>query len=69
SVMDMSFANQALGSAYIVKEHKNLENQVYRMPEEIDKEIAALKLKAMGIEIDVLTAQQDKYLNSWESED
>lgn len=69
SVMDMSFANQALGAAYIVKEHKNLENKVYKMPEEIDKEIAALKLAAMGIEIDVLTAQQEKYMNSWETED
>ena len=69
SVMDMSFANQALGSAFIVKEHKNLENKVYKMPEEIDKQIAALKLKAMGIEIDVLTAQQEKYMNSWETED
>ena len=69
SVMDMSFANQALGAAYIVKEHKNLENKVYAMPSEIDKEIAALKLAAMGIQIDVLSAQQEKYLTSWQSED
>ena len=68
SVMDMSFANQALGARFIVQEHKNLENKVYVMPAEIDEEIAALKLKAMGIEIDVLTAEQDKYLNSWDSE-
>jgi adenosylhomocysteinase len=69
SVMDMSFANQALGAAYIVREHKNLENKVYRMPEEIDRNIAALKLEAMGVEIDTLTAQQEKYLVSWQSED
>lgn len=69
SVMDMSFANQALAADYIVREHANLENKVYRMPEDIDAEIAALKLKAMGVEIDVLTAEQEKYLNSWQSED
>lgn len=68
SVMDMSFANQALGSAYIVREHKNLEPKVYKMPEEIDKDIAALKLAAMGIEIDVLTAEQEKYMTSWDTE-
>lgn len=68
SVMDMSFANQALGSAYIVREGKNLENKVYRVPEEIDKEIAALKLQAMGVSIDQLSPQQEKYLNSWETE-
>lgn len=69
SVMDMSFANQALGAAYIVREASNLENKVYRMPEEIDREIASLKLKAMGVEIDELTAEQNKYLNSWQAED
>jgi adenosylhomocysteinase len=69
SVMDMSFANQALGAAYIVREHKSLENKVYRMPEDIDRNIAALKLQAMGVEIDTLTAQQEKYLVSWQSED
>jgi len=69
SVMDMSFANQALGSEYIVKESKNLENKVYRVPEELDRGIAALKLAAMGVNIDELTAQQTKYLNSWELED
>jgi adenosylhomocysteinase len=68
SVMDMSFANQALGSEYIVKERKNLEPRVYRVPEAIDREIAALKLRAMGIEIDELSAAQDLYLNSWEGE-
>jgi adenosylhomocysteinase len=68
SVMDMSFANQALGAAFIATEGKNLDNKVYRVPEEIDKEIAALKLAAMGVEIDVLSAEQTKYLNSWETE-
>lgn len=69
SVMDMSFANQALGAEYIVREHHNLENKVYMMPADIDEEIAALKLKAMGVEIDVLSAEQEKYLNSWQFED
>ncbi len=69
SVMDMSFANQAMAAAYIVKEGANLENRVYRVPEEIDQEIAALKLKAMGIEIDTLTAEQDTYLHSWQGEE
>jgi adenosylhomocysteinase len=66
-VMDMSFANQALAAEYLVKNHKKLSNKVYRMPEEIDKEIARLKLKSMGIRIDVLTPEQKKYLSSWES--
>jgi adenosylhomocysteinase len=67
SVMDMSFANQALAAGYIVKEGRSLEPRVYRVPIEIDHEIARLKLVAMNIEIDVLTADQHKYLNSWES--
>jgi adenosylhomocysteinase len=66
SVMDMSFANQALSTEYIKKNHKDLKNEVYKVPEDIDKGIAALKLKSMGITIDVLTAQQEKYLSSWE---
>ncbi|HYI24805.1 MAG TPA: adenosylhomocysteinase [Thermomicrobiales bacterium] len=66
SVMDMSFANQALAADYLVREGANLENRVYSVPEEIDREIAALKLQAMGISIDELTAEQDKYLHSWE---
>jgi adenosylhomocysteinase len=66
SVMDMSFANQALGAEYIVREGRNLENRVYRVPEDIDREIAALKLAAMGIQIDVLSTEQDRYLHSWE---
>lgn len=68
SVMDMSFANQAMSAEYIVKEGKTLENRVYRVPEDIDKEIAALKLNAMGVNIDTLTAEQDKYLHSWQGE-
>ena len=66
SVMDMSFANQALGAEYIVREGRNLENRVYLVPEDIDREIAALKLAAMGIQIDVLSTEQDRYLHSWE---
>jgi adenosylhomocysteinase len=66
SVMDMSFANQALGIEYLVKEEGRLENKVYRVPEEIDREIARLKLTAMGLEIDTLTPEQQQYLSSWE---
>ena len=65
SVMDMSFANQALCSEWMVKNHRTLEKRVYTVPEEIDKEIARLKLKAMGVKIDILTDEQDTYLNSW----
>jgi adenosylhomocysteinase len=64
--MDMSFANQALGAEYLVKNSKTLKNQVYVVPEEIDREIARLKLASTGITIDVLTAEQTKYLSSWE---
>ena len=66
SVMDMSFANQALGAEYIVKNHKMLEKQVYPVPPVIDKEIARLKLVGMGINVDKLTKEQEKYLASWE---
>src|SRR5215472_5248988 len=66
SVMDMSFANQALCSEWMVKNHDKLEQQVYSVPSDIDKEIARLKLKAMGVRLDALTAEQQKYLNSWE---
>ena len=66
SVMDMSFANQALCSEYIVKNHASLKNQVYRVPTDIDREIARLKLASMGVEIDSLTQEQDAYLHSWE---
>jgi len=65
-VMDMSFANQALSLEYIAKNHKRLQNQVYRVPYEIDSGIAALKLKSLGVRIDTLTAEQKKYLASWE---
>ncbi len=67
SVMDMSFANQALGSEYMLNTAKELQARVYTLPAELDKEIARLKLHAMGIRIDTLTPEQDKYLNSWES--
>jgi adenosylhomocysteinase len=65
-VMDMSFANQALCVEYITKNEKRLEKKVYSVPEKIDREIARLKLKAMGIKIDILTAEQKHYLHSWE---
>jgi adenosylhomocysteinase len=67
SVMDMSFANQALGSVYMLEHAKELQPRVYTLPTEIDKEIARLKLQAMHIRIDTLTSEQEKYLNSWES--
>ena len=66
SVMDMSFANQALCMEYLVKNKGKLEIKVHTVPEEIDKEVARLKLKAMGVAIDTLTAEQRKYLTSWE---
>lgn len=66
SVMDMSFANQALSAEYIVQHHKELAKNVFPVPSVIDKEIARLKLEAMGIHIDRLTPEQEKYLASWE---
>jgi adenosylhomocysteinase len=66
SVMDMSFANQALAAEYMVKNADKLEKRVYSVPQEIDAEIARLKLEAMGVKIDTLTEEQVKYLNSWE---
>ena len=66
AVMDMSFANQALSTVYMRQNGDMLENQVYRVPEDIDREIARFKLGSMGIEIDVLTAEQEAYLNSWQ---
>ena len=66
SVMDMSFANQALSLEYIAKNHDNFENRVYDVPESIDEMVAQLKLQAFGVEIDTLTDEQVKYLNSWE---
>ena len=65
SVMDMSFANQALGIEFLVKNYGKLENKLYTLPNEVDVKIAELKLKSMGIEIDTLTEEQEKYLNSW----
>ena len=65
SVMDMSFANQALSAEYIATNYQNMENQVYNVPNQIDASIASLKLKALGIEIDQLTDEQQEYLNSW----
>jgi len=66
-VMDMSFANQALGAEYIAKNAGKLDKKVYVLPEHIDKEIARLKLLSMGIEIDELTEEQKEYLSSWQS--
>jgi adenosylhomocysteinase len=67
AVMDMSFANQALCSAYMLENAEDLEKTVYAVPEEIDEEIAKIKLEAMGVEIDVLTPEQEAYLASWEA--
>jgi adenosylhomocysteinase len=66
SVMDMSFANQALCAEYMVKNSKELKKDVYGVPVDIDKEIARLKLQSLGIYVDILTEEQDKYLHSWE---
>jgi len=66
SVMDMSFANQALSAEHMAKHGKKLEKKVYAVPPEIDREIARLKLKTMGVRIDKLTPEQEKYLASWE---
>ena len=66
SVMDMSFANQALAAEFMVKNHATLEKKVHTVPDEIDREIARLKLAAMGIDIDVVSAEQLRYMSSWE---
>ncbi len=66
AVMDMSFANQALASEFLLRNRGKLEPRVYALPEEVDREIAALKLAAMGVRIDTLTQEQAKYLSSWE---
>src|SRR6266540_244581 len=66
AVMDMSFANQALASEHVVRDHSYLEKRVYPVPEEIDKEIARLKLASRGVEIDTLTDAQQEYLSSWD---
>jgi adenosylhomocysteinase len=67
AVMDMSFANQALCAEYVAKNHASLEPRVYDVPVDIDREVAALKLAAMGVAIDSLTPEQERYLASWES--
>jgi len=66
AVMDMSFADQALAVEWMVKNHATLEKKVYPVPVEIDREVARLKLRAMNVEIDQLTAEQDEYLHSWQ---
>jgi adenosylhomocysteinase len=66
SVMDMSFANQALGAEFMLKNHATLTPNVYTIPEDVDNEIARLKLEAMGINIDKLTPEQEEYLNQWQ---
>ena len=66
SVMDMCFANQALACEYLVAHHASLKNEVIKVPDRVDKEIAALKLAAMGCRIDTLTDQQERYLASWD---
>jgi adenosylhomocysteinase len=66
SVMDMSFANQALGIEFLVKNKGKLENKLYTLPQEVDINIAKLKLDSMGIKIDTLTPEQEEYLNSWD---
>jgi adenosylhomocysteinase len=66
SVMDMSFTNQALACEYIAKNHERFERKVYKVPDEIDRKIAELKLKSMGVKIDSLTTEQRAYLESWE---
>jgi adenosylhomocysteinase len=66
SVMDMSFANQALSAEYMAKNYRKLERKVYKVPDDIDKEISRLKLASLGVKIDTLTDEQKKYLASWE---
>ena len=66
SVMDMSFANQALGAEFMIRNASTLEAQVYTIPEDVDAEIARLKLSAMGVKIDRLTDEQESYLNQWQ---
>jgi len=64
--MDMSFANQALAAEYMLRHHAELERKVYAVPEPMDREIARLKLESMGVRVDTLTAEQAKYLASWD---
>ena len=65
SVMDMSFADQALSAEYMVKNYKTLEKKVYKVPDDLDKRVAKLKLESMGIKIDKLTPEQEEYLAGW----
>jgi adenosylhomocysteinase len=65
AVMDMSFANQALATEYLIKNKGKLENKLITLPKEVDQEIASLKLKAMKIDIDTLTPEMFEYMNSW----
>ncbi len=67
SVMDMSFANQALSAEYLVKHKGTLEAGVHVLPKEVDQEIASLKLRAMGVNIDELTPEMLEYMTSWET--
>jgi len=66
AVMDMSFANQALCAEHVVRNHQSLEAKVYGVPQEIDDEVARLKLESLGIAIDTLTEEQERYLSSWD---
>jgi adenosylhomocysteinase len=66
AVMDMSFANQALSAEFMAKNAERLERKVYEVPKEIDEEIASLKLRTMGVDIDTLTDEQRRYLASWD---
>jgi adenosylhomocysteinase len=65
-VMDMSFADQALSAEWVAKNHATLEKRVYDVPDDIDREVAKLKLATLGIEIDTLTEEQERYLSSWQ---
>jgi adenosylhomocysteinase len=66
AVMDMSFANQALSVEWLAQHHAELERRVYTVPDEIDRDVARLKLEALGIRIDAMTAEQQRYVSSWE---
>jgi len=66
TVMDMSFANQAMSVLHLLREGKTLQKKVYPVPREIDEEIACLKLKSLGVKIDKLTAEQKEYLEGWQ---
>ena len=66
AVMDMSFANQALSAEYVARQHGELERRVYPVPDEIDRQVARLKLEALGVAIDAMTAEQQRYVTSWE---